>query len=111
MTNVQSKIKLVTDTTFATEVLPSEKPVLVDFWAEWCGQCKRIAPVLEEIATEYADRLTVVTVDVDANPACMQDHAVLSLPTMLLFEGGREVKRITGAKTKATLVADLDAAL
>lgn len=111
MTNTQSKIRPVTDATFAAEVLPNDKPVLVDFWAEWCSQCKRIAPMLEEIAADYADRLTVVTVDVDSNPACMQDHAVLSLPTLLLFQGGREVKRIVGARTKAALGADLESAL
>lgn len=111
MPHTEPSIKAVTDKTFADEVLPSEKPVLVDFWAAWCSQCKRIAPVLEEIAADYGDRITVVTVDADSNPECMQEHAVLSLPTMMLFHRGREVKRIVGTRSKSALLSEIEVVL
>lgn len=111
MPHAESSIRVVTDTTFADEVLPSEKPVLVDFWAVWCGQCKRVAPILEEIAADYRDRITVVTVDADSNPQSMQEHTILSLPTIMLFHGGREVKRIVGAQSKSALLREIEAIL
>ncbi|MFE7745301.1 thioredoxin [Nocardia sp. NPDC057455] len=98
----------VTDTSFADDVLLSEKPVLVDFWADWCGPCKMVAPVLEEIAAAYADKLTVAKVDVDANPSTARDYQILSLPTMMLFRGGKPVKQIVGAKGKAALLRELE---
>ncbi|MEV6556944.1 MULTISPECIES: thioredoxin [unclassified Nocardia] len=98
----------VTDATFADDVLLSEKPVLVDFWATWCGPCKMVAPVLEEIAGTHADKLTVAKVDVDANPGTARDYKILSLPTMMLFRGGKPVKQIVGAKGKAALLRELD---
>ncbi|WP_054815215.1 thioredoxin [Nocardia arizonensis] len=98
----------VTDATFADEVLMSEKPVLVDFWADWCGPCKMVAPVLEEIAGTHADKLTVAKVDVDANPDTARDYKILSLPTMMLFSGGKPVKQIVGAKGKAALLRELE---
>ncbi|WP_063050346.1 thioredoxin [Nocardia arthritidis] len=98
----------VTDASFADEVLLSEKPVLVDFWADWCGPCKMVAPVLEEIAAAYADKLTVAKVDVDANPSTARDYQILSLPTMMLFRGGKPVKQIVGAKGKAALLRELE---
>ncbi|MGH3978247.1 MAG: thioredoxin [Pseudonocardiaceae bacterium] len=97
----------VTDQTFSDDVLGSEKPVLVDFWATWCGPCKMVAPVLEEIATENADRITVAKLDVDANPSTPRDYQIMSIPTMILFSGGKPVKQIVGAKAKAALLADL----
>ncbi|WP_227997790.1 thioredoxin [Nocardia australiensis] len=98
----------VTDASFADDVLLSEKPVLVDFWADWCGPCKMVAPVLEEIAGTHADKLTVAKLDVDANPSTARDYQVLSLPTMMLFSGGKPVKQIVGAKGKAALLRELD---
>ncbi|WP_067648783.1 thioredoxin [Nocardia harenae] len=102
------KTVTVTDASFADDVLLSEKPVLVDFWADWCGPCKMVAPVLEEIAGTHADKLTIAKLDVDANPDTMRDYGVLSLPTMMLFSGGKPVKSIVGAKGKAALLRELD---
>lgn len=97
----------VTDQSFKDDVLSSDKLVLVDFWAAWCGPCRMVAPVLEEIAQEYAETLTVAKLDVDANPATSRDYQVLSIPTLILFKGGEPVKQIIGAKPKAALLADL----
>ena len=97
----------VTDATFADDVLGSDKPVLVDFWAEWCGPCKMVAPVLEEIAAEHGDKLTVAKLDIDANPSAARDYQVMSIPTMILFSGGKPTKTIVGAKGKAALLRDL----
>jgi thioredoxin 1 len=100
--------KAVTDATFASEVLASSKPVVVDFWAEWCGPCKMVAPVLEEIATEHADRLTVAKVNIDENPELARSYQILSIPTISVFAGGQMVKSIVGAKPKAALLRDLE---
>ncbi|AKS31620.1 thioredoxin [Mycolicibacterium goodii] len=101
----------VTDDSFSADVLKSSKPVLVDFWATWCGPCKMVAPVLEEIAAEKGDELTVAKLDVDANPATARDFQVVSIPTMILFKDGAPVKRIVGAKGKAALLRELSDAL
>jgi len=98
----------VTDDSFAEDVLTSDRPVLVDFWATWCGPCKMVAPVLEEIATEKAEQLVVAKLDVDANPATARDFQVISIPTMIVFKGGEAVKRIVGAKGKAALLRELE---
>jgi thioredoxin 1 len=101
--------KTVTDATFATDVLQSDKPVLVDFWAEWCGPCKMVAPVLEEIAGEHSDKLQVVKVNIDENPNAARDYQIMSIPTMAVFSGGQMVKSIVGAKPKAAILRDLEA--
>jgi thioredoxin 1 len=101
----------VSDASFSAEVLSSNKPVLVDFWAAWCGPCKMIAPVLEEIAAERADQLTIAKLDVDVNPETARDFQVVSIPTMILFKDGQPVKRIVGAKGKAALLRELSDAV
>jgi thioredoxin 1 len=97
----------VTDATFETDVLKSDKPVLVDFWAVWCGPCKMVAPVLDEIAGEHKDKLTVVKLNVDENQETARDYQVFSIPTMMVFKDGKPVKSIVGAKPKAALLDDL----
>ena len=98
---------VVTDSSFANDVLNSDKLVLVDFWAEWCGPCRMVAPVLEEIAAEHPDTLTVAKLDIDQNPGTARDYQVMSIPTLILFKGGEPVKQIVGAKPKAALLQDL----
>ena len=103
--------KTVTDATFDTEVLGSDKPVLVDFWAEWCGPCKMVAPVLEEIALENAEKITIAKVNIDENPEIARRYQIMSIPTMSVFAGGEVVKSIIGAKPKAALLRDLEGIL
>jgi thioredoxin 1 len=105
---VGASTKTTTDATFASDVLQSDKPVLVDFWAEWCGPCKMVAPVLEEIAAENADKITVVKVNIDENPQVARDYKILSIPTMSVFKNGEIVKTIVGAKPKTALLRDLE---
>ena len=101
--------KSVTDASFRTDVLQSEKPVLVDFWAEWCGPCRQVSPILEEIAGEHADKIDIVKLNVDENPKTAADYGVTSIPTMNVYQGGQVVKSIVGAKPKAMLLRDLAA--
>ena len=100
--------KTVTDATFDNDVLGSDKPVLVDFWAEWCGPCKMVAPVLEEIAVENADKITIAKVNIDENPEIARRYQIMSIPTMSVFAKGEVVKSIVGAKPKAALLRDLE---
>jgi thioredoxin 1 len=100
----------VTDTNFDAEVIESESPVLVDFWAPWCGPCRVVAPVLEEIASERPD-LKIVKLDIDENPQTAARFQVLSIPTMILFKGGQPVKTVIGAYPKKKLEAELEPVL
>ncbi len=93
---------------FKDDVLGSDKPVLVDFWATWCGPCKMVAPVLEEIADENPGKITIAKLDIDQNPSVARDYQVMSVPTLLLFKDGEPVKQIVGAKPKAALLSDLE---
>jgi thioredoxin 1 len=97
----------VDDDSFSTEVLQSDKPVLVDFWAEWCGPCKMVAPVLEEIAKEHGEKLRIVKLNIDENPRTARDYGIMSIPTMSVFVGGKVDKNIVGAKPKASLLREL----
>ncbi len=99
--------KSVTDDTFSADVLNSDKPVLVDFWAEWCGPCKMVAPVLEEIASEHSEKLQVVKLNIDENPQTAREFGIMSIPTMSVFVGGQVAKSIVGAKPKASLLREL----
>ena len=92
---------------WTSEVLEADKPVLVDFWAEWCGPCKMVSPIVEEIASENSEKLKVVKLNVDDNPDTAREYGIMSIPTLLVFKGGRPDKRIVGAKGKAALLSDL----
>jgi thioredoxin 1 len=99
--------KAVTEATFETEVLMSSKPVIVDYWAEWCGPCRQVAPVLEEIANEHGDKIDVVKLNIDENPAVSQRYKIMAIPTISVFKDGEVVKQIVGAKPKAALLREL----
>ncbi|HEX4754465.1 MAG TPA: thioredoxin [Candidatus Dormibacteraeota bacterium] len=102
---------VVTDTNFKQEVLDSDVPVLVDFWASWCSPCKMIAPIVEELSAEYDGRVKVAKVDVDANPITPGMFGIMSIPTLMVFRGGKAEERIVGYQPKQSLKAKLDAVL
>ena len=104
-------IKHVSDATFDAEVVKSATPVLVDYWAEWCGPCKMIAPVLEELAKTYAGRLTVAKLDIDANPAVTTKYGIRGIPTLILFKDGQVHAQKVGAMSKSQLTAFVDSNL
>lgn len=95
-------------TTFDEVVQSTDKPVVVDFWAEWCGPCRAIAPILEEIAAERSEQLSIVKVNADDNPELVMRYNVMSIPTLLVFSGGEVTKRLIGAKGKGQLLQELD---
>jgi thioredoxin 1 len=99
--------KVVTEETFDTEVLQSSRPVVVDYWAEWCGPCRMVSPVLEEIANEHSDKIDVVKLNIDENPTIAQRYQIMAIPTMSVFQNGQVVKQIVGAKPKAALLREL----
>jgi len=96
-------VRTVTDDSFAQEVVASTKPVVVDFWAEWCPSCKRLTPTLEQLADEYGDRVEVVKINADDNPETVRAYGVLSLPTLLVFRDGEPVGGLVGARPKSAL--------
>jgi thioredoxin 1 len=98
--------KTVTDATFEVDVLKNSKPVVVDYWAEWCGPCRQVSPVLEEIASEHSE-IDVVKLNVDENPAITQRYGIMNIPTLSVFKGGEVVKEIVGAKPKSALLREL----
>lgn len=97
----------VTDDQWTSEVLESDKPVLIDFWAEWCGPCRMVSPIVDEIADEKGDQLKVFKLNVDENPFTARQYGIMSIPTLMVFKGGEPAKRIVGAKGKAALLDDL----
>jgi thioredoxin 1 len=105
---VAGTLKHVTDADFDEVVLKSDKPVLVDFWAEWCGPCRQIAPSLEAIAAEHGDQIEIVKLNIDENPTTAAKYGVMSIPTLNVYQGGEVAKTIVGAKPKAALLRDLD---
>jgi thioredoxin 1 len=99
--------KTVTDASFEADVLKSTKPVLVDYWAEWCGPCKMVAPVLEAIAEEHGDKIEIVKLNVDENPEVARKYNILNIPTLGVFQDGEVVKELVGARSKTALLREL----
>jgi thioredoxin 1 len=101
-----STVRSVTDESFAAEVERSPRPVIVEYWAEWCGPCRQVGPVLDAIAAEHGDAIDVVKINVDENPRTTQKYQVLHVPTVSLFAGGQPVRQVIGARSKAALLRE-----
>ena len=101
-------VAAVTDATFADEVLKSNKPVLVDYWADWCTPCKQIAPIIDELDREYGDKITFVKLDTNDNPNTPMSYGIMSIPTLQLFVNGEVVQSLTGSKGKGAILKALD---
>jgi len=101
-----STVRSVTDESFATEVEQNQRPVIVEYWAEWCGPCRQVGPVLDAIAAEHGDAVDVVKINVDENPRTAQKYQVLHVPTVTLFAGGQPVRQVIGARSKAALLRE-----
>ncbi len=106
-----AKPQEITDAEFEQEVLKADLPVVVDFWAEWCGPCKIVSPILEKLAEEYDGKIKFVKLDTEENFETSESYGILSLPTLLVFKGGQQIERITGARPRGDLKRSLDKAL
>lgn len=105
---MSEQVKHITDSSFEQDVLQSTKPVLVDFWAEWCAPCRMIGPIIEQIASDFASSATVVKLNVDDNSASAQRYGIKGIPTLILFNGGKEVERVVGATSKDSITRILE---
>jgi len=108
---VGANTKVVTDSSWTSDVLQSDRPVLVDFWAEWCAPCRKIAPLLDEIALEMGEQIQIVKLNIDENPNTARDYGIMSIPTLTVFKGGEPVQSVLGVQPKGSIVKMIEKAL